>query len=180
MRTLIVTEFMSLDGVIQDPMWTFPYWNDETAAFKGEETSNKQELLLGRVTYEGFAEAWPKRTGEDNGANYFNGTRKYVITSTLDKLEWNNSVALKGDLVEEVNKLKQGDGPDIVVHGSAKLAQALFQNNLVDRLRLLVYPLALGEGQRLFEQGTTPKFKLVESRSISSGVVGLIYDVVRD
>lgn len=177
MRTLIVTTFLSLDGVMENPMWTFPYWNDEIASFKGEETSHGEHLLLGRVTYEGFAAAWPQRSGAETGADYFNGTRKYVITSTLDNLTWNNSVALKGDVVEEVTKLKQGDGPDIVVHGSGKLVQTLIQNKLVDRIRVIVYPLVLGTGQKLFEEGTEAKLKLVEARPFSSGAVGLIYDV---
>jgi dihydrofolate reductase len=179
MRNLIVTEFMSLDGVIENPMWTFPYWNDETAAFKGEETSAGQPLLLGRVTYEGFAEAWPQRTGEDSGANYFNGTRKYVVTTTLDKADWNNSVIIRDNIMEEITRLKQEDGPDIVVHGSARLAQSLFEHNLVDRIRLLVYPVVLGKGQRLFEDGQTATLNLIEARSFSSGVVALIYEPER-
>lgn len=179
MRKLVVTEFMSLDGVIENPMWTFPYWNDEIASFKGEETSSSDALLLGRVTYEGFAASWPQR-GNADGGEYFNGVRKYVVTSKLDRLEWNNSVALKGDLVEEVTKLKQQPGTNITVHGSVELAQALFQHNLVDTLRLLVYPVVLGQGQRMFADGTTAKFKLVESRQFSSGVVGLIYEPVRE
>lgn len=179
MSKLIVTEFLSLDGVMEDPMWTFKYWNDETAKFKGEETSANESLLLGRVTYQGFAEAWPKRTGEESGANYFNSTRKYVVSKTLDTVEWNNSVLLKGDVVEEVTRLKQQDGPDIVVHGSAMLAQTLMQHDLVDRYRLLVYPLVLGKGIRLFQEGATATLKLVETRPMSSGVVGLIYEPER-
>jgi dihydrofolate reductase len=179
MRKLIVTEFLSLDGVMEDPAWTFPYWNDETAKFKGEETSAGEPLLLGRVTYEGFAAAWPQRTGEDSGANYFNGTRKYVVSRTLDKLEWNNSVLVKGDILEEIAKLKQDDGPDIVVHGSATLAQTLMQNNLVDVVRLLIYPVVLGKGKRLFKEGIPATLKLIESRATSSGVVALVYEVDR-
>lgn len=176
MRKLIVTEFMSLDGVIENPMWTFPYWNDEIAAFKGEETSAGEPLLLGRVTYEGFAAAWPQRTGDDSGATYFNGTRKYVVSTTLDKADWNNSVIIRDNIMEEIAKLKQQDGPDIMVHGSARLAQSLLENNLVDRIRMLVYPVVLGKGQRFFEDGQTATLKLVESRSLSGGVVALIYE----
>jgi dihydrofolate reductase len=179
MRKLIITEFVSLDGVVENPMWTFKYWNDEVAAFKSEETSAGQDLLLGRVTYEGFAQAWPQR-GKAEGGEYFNGTRKYVVTSTLDNLEWNNSVALKGDLVEEVRKLKAQDGPDIVVHGSVELVQALIKNDLVDTVRMLVYPVVLGEGKRMFLDGTKATLKLVETRPISSGVVGLIYELAHD
>lgn len=181
MRKLVVTEFLSLDGVMENPMWSFPYWNDEIAAFKGEETSANEPLLLGRVTYEGFAAAWPQRTDEASGGVYFNGTRKYVVSTTLQEpLAWNNSVLLKGNVVDEVTKLKQEDGPAIVVHGSGRLIQTLMQHDLVDTYRILVYPLVLGKGQRLFEEGAATKLNLVESRSFSSGVVGLIYEPVRE
>jgi len=176
MRNIIVTEFMSLDGIIEDPQWTFKYWNDEIAAFKGEETSAEESLLLGRVTYEGFAAAWPERTDKDSGGVYFNDTRKYVVSTTLDTVEWNNSILMKDNIIEEITKLKQEDGPDLVVHGSATLAQTLMQHDLVDRYRLLIYPVILGEGKRLFNTETTATLKLVETRPFSSGVVGLIYE----
>jgi dihydrofolate reductase len=179
MRNLVVTEFLSLDGVMENPGWTFPYWNDEIAQFKGEETSANEPLLLGRVTYQGFAASWPQRTDVDSGGVYFNSTRKYVVSKTLDKVEWNNSVLIKGDVVEEVTKLKQEDGPDIVVHGSGALVQTLLQHDLVDRVRLLVYPVVIGKGQRLFQEGTTATLKLVEARPFSGGVVALIYEPER-
>jgi dihydrofolate reductase len=178
MRNLIVTEFVSLDGVMENPAWTFPYWNDEIAAFKGEETSAGEPILLGRVTYEGFAAAWPGR--EDPGADYFNGTRKYVVSTTLDTVEWNNSTLIKENVVEEITKLKAEDGPDIVVHGSGKLVQTLIENDLVDRYRLLIYPVVLGKGQRLFAEGATAKFELLDSRSFGSGVTALVYAPDRD
>ena len=177
MRNLVVTEFLSLDGVMEEPAWTFPYWNDEIAQFKGEETSANEPLLLGRVTYQGFAAAWPQRT--DDGAAYFNGTRKYVVSTTLDKVEWNNSTLIKDNIVEEITKLKQQDGQDLVVHGSATLVQTLVRHDLVDRYRLLVYPLVLGKGKRLFQEDTTATLNLVETRSFSSGVVALIYEPAR-
>ena len=176
MRKIIVTEFVSLDGIMENPMWTMPYWNDEIAAFKGEETSANEPLLLGRVTYQGFAEAWPARGDDDPGASYFNGTRKYVVSTSLDKVEWHNSVLIKENIVKEVNELKQQDGPDIVVHGSATLVQTLMQHDLVDRYRLLIYPVILGEGKRLFQEGITATLKLVESKSFTSGVTALIYE----
>lgn len=178
MRKLIVTEFLSLDGVMEAPMWTLKYWNDEIAGFKAEETSNSEPLLLGRVTYEGFAAAWPQRVGD--GAEYFNSTRKYVVSTTLDNLEWNNSTLIKDNIVEEITNLKQQDGPDIVVHGSGTLVQTLMQHDLVDRYRLLVYPVVLGEGKRLFQDGNTVTLNLVETRSFSSGVAALIYEPRRD
>jgi dihydrofolate reductase len=174
MRKLVVTEFLSLDGVMEAPMWTFKYWNDEIAQFKGEETNASDALLLGRVTYEGFAAAWPD--SKDEGAPYFNSVRKYVVSTTLDKAEWNNSVLIKDNIVEEIDRLKQQEGKDITVHGSGKLVQTLIQHNLVDCFRLLVYPVVLGKGQRLFEEGTTATFNLVETRSFSGGVVALIYE----
>lgn len=177
MRNLVVTEFLSLDGVMEAPAWTFPYWNDEIATFKGEETNADQDLLLGRVTYQGFAAAWPN--SKDEGAPYFNNARKYVVSSTLDTLDWNNSVLINGNIVDEITNLKQQDGSDLVVHGSAMLAQTLMQHDLVDRIRLLVYPVVIGKGKRLFQEGTTATLNLVETRPMSSGVVGLIYEPER-
>jgi dihydrofolate reductase len=178
MRKLVITEFLSLDGVMENPSWTFKYWNDEIAKFKGEESEASDALLLGRVTYQGFAAAWPQ--SKDQGAEYFNGVRKYVVSTTLDKAEWNNSVIINGsNLVEEIAKLKQQDGKDIIVHGSGTLAQSLIQHNLVDCIRLLVYPVVLGKGQRLFTEGTTATLKLVEARGLSSGVTALIYEPER-
>lgn len=177
MRNIVVTEFMSLDGVMEAPAWSFRYWNDEIARFKGEESNAGDALLLGRVTYQGFAAAWPGST--DEGAPYFNNVRKYVVSTTLDTVEWNNSILIKDNVVEEIAKLKQQDGKDIVVHGSATLAQTLMRHDLVDRYRLLVYPLALGTGKRLFAEGTTATLKLLESQAFSSGVVALVYEPER-
>ena len=174
MRKIVVTEFLSLDGVMEEPAWTFKYWNDESAKFKGEESSASDALLLGRVTYQGFAAAWPE--SKDEGADYFNSVRKYVVSTTLDKAEWNNSRLIKDNIVEEITRLKQQDGKDIVVHGSAMLVQTLIQHDLVDCYRLLVYPVVLGKGKRLFKEGTTATLKLVEAQSFSSGVAALIYE----
>jgi len=177
MRKIVVTEFLSLDSVMEQPAWTAPYWNDEIAQFKGEETSASDTLLLGRVTYQGFAAAWPQST--DEGAPYFNSVRKYVVSTTLDKAEWNNSTMIKDNIVEEITKLKQQDGGDITVHGSATLVQTLMQHDLVDLYRLLVYPVVVGKGKRLFKEGSTATLKLLESRPLSSGVVALIYEPAR-
>ena len=177
MRNIMVTEFVSLDGVMEAPGWTFKYWNDEIATFKGEESSASDALLLGRVTYQGFAAAWPEST--DEGAEYFNSVRKYVVSTTLDTVEWNNSTLIKDNVVQQLTKLKQQDGKDIAVHGSATLVQTLMQHDLVDRYRLLVYPVVVGKGKRLFTEGTTATLKLVESQSFGSGVVALIYEPER-
>lgn len=179
MRTLIVTEFLSLDGVMQDPIWTVPYWNDEIAAFKGEETSAGQHLLLGRVTYEGFAAAWPQRTDEESGGVYFNSTRKYVVSQTLKTVDWHNSVLIQGDIIAGIAQLRQEPGPDIVVHGSATLVHTLMQHDLVDRYRLLIYPVVLGEGRRLFREGSAATLRLVSAQAFSSGVTALIYEPAR-
>ncbi len=173
MRNLVVTQFLSLDGVSENPGWTMPYWNDEIAAFKGEETEASDAMLLGRVTYQGFAAVWPD--SEDEGAPYFNNVRKYVVSTTLESADWNNSIVINNNIIDEIRKLKQQDGKDITVHGSATLAQALIQHGLVDRLRLLIYPVVLGEGQRFFQDGTMATLQLLEAKTFSSGVTALIY-----
>ncbi|MGZ4337697.1 MAG: dihydrofolate reductase family protein, partial [Gaiellaceae bacterium] len=148
MGKIVVTEFVSLDGVMEDPGgaenfkhggWSFEIARGEEGdKFKLDEAFASEALLLGRVTYEGFAEAWPSREGEF--ADKFNNMPKYVVSSTLDEPEWNNSTVLKGDLVEEVGKLKREHDGDIVVHGSARLVQTLIEHDLVDEFRLMVYP----------------------------------------
>ncbi|HEY9608487.1 dihydrofolate reductase family protein [Allocoleopsis sp.] len=174
MRQVVVTEFLSLDGVIEEPAWSAPYWNDDIAKFKGLEQDTSDTLLLGRVTYQGFAAAWPQNT--DEGADYMNNVGKYVVSTTLDKVEWNNSTLIKDNIVEELTKLKQQDGQDILVYGSATLVQTLIGHDLVDRYRLLVYPVVVGKGKRLFKEGITATLKLLESQSFSSGVVALVYE----
>ena len=174
MRNVVVTEFLSLEGVMEEPAWTFRYWNDEIAQFKGEESAAGDALLLGRVTYQGFAAAWPE--SKDEGAAYFNSVRKYVVSRTLEEpLAWNNSTLINGDIVAAITELKQQDGRDIVVHGSATLVQTLMEHDLVDRYRLLVYPLVLGKGKRLFREGIPATLKLLESQVFSSGVVAVVY-----
>jgi dihydrofolate reductase len=174
MRKVVVTEFLSLDGVMEEPAWTAPYWNDEIAKFKGDEQDTSDVLLLGRMTYQGFAAAWTK--SEDEGADYMNNVPKYVVSTTLDRLEWNNSTLIKDNIVEEITKLKQQQGQDILVYGSATLVHTLIQNDLVDRYRLLLYPVVLGKGKRLFKDSTTLTLKLLESKFLSSGVLALVYE----
>ena len=155
--------------------WSFKISRgDEGDKFKLDETFASEALLLGRVTYEGFAEAWPSRDGEF--ADKFNNMPKYVVSSTLAEPEWNNSTVLKGDVVEEVGKLKQEQDGDIVVHGSARLVQTLIEHDLVDELRLMVYPVVLGSGKRLFGDTSDKKpLRLVESKVVGDGVSILIY-----
>jgi dihydrofolate reductase len=184
MARIVVTEFVSLDGVVEDPGgsesfkyggWSFEFdRGPEGDAFKVEETRNSQALLLGRVTYEGFAEAWPSREGEF--ADMFNSMPKYVVSSTLQAPEWTNSSVLDGDLVEEVKKLRERPDGDIVVHGSVQLAQALIANDLVDELRLMVFPVVLGTGKRLFgDPGEKKKWKLADSKVVGDDVLVLTY-----
>jgi len=184
MGRIVVTEFVSLDGVVEDPGgsenfrhggWSFEISSgDEGGKFKLDETAASEALLLGRVTYEGFAEAWPSREGEF--ADKFNTMPKYVVTSTLEEPEWRNTTVLKGDVAEEVAKLKQELDGDIVVHGSVRLVQALLENDLVDELRLMVYPVVLGSGKRLFGDTSDKKpLKLVDSKIVGDGVAILVY-----
>jgi dihydrofolate reductase len=177
MRKVIVTEFLSLDGVMEEPAWTVPYWNDEIAKFKGDEQDTSDTLLLGCVTYQGFAAAWPE--SKDEGADYMNNIPKYVVSTTLDRAEWNNSTIISSNVVKEITQLKQQNGQDLLVYGSATLVQMLMQHDLVDRYRLLVYPVVVGTGKRLFQEGTPATLKLLESQSFSSGVVALVYEPKR-
>ena len=181
---IVVTEFVSLDGVVEDPGgaegfkhggWSFEIdRGDEGNKFKLDETMSSDALLLGRVTYEGFAEAWPSREGEF--ADKFNTMPKYVVSSTLKNPEWNNSTVLDGDVAEAVAKLKQEQDGDIVVHGSPQLVQTLVENDLVDELRLMVYPVVLGTGKRLFGATTDKKtLRLVDSKIVGDGVAILVY-----
>jgi dihydrofolate reductase len=176
MRKVIVSEFMTLDGVVEAPNeWSFPYWNDDIAEFKQSELFAVDALLLGRVTYEDFAAAWPGRTDEQGYADRMNNLPKYVVSTTLKKLEWNNSKLIERNVAEEVAKLKQEAGQDVLVFGSGTLAQVLLQNNLIDQYNLLVYPVVLGSGKRLFGEGSNTPLKLVETKTYSSGVILLVY-----
>src|SRR5882762_11070156 len=184
MGRIVITEFVSLDGVMEAPGggedyehagWTFEIDRGaEGDKFKLDETFASEALLLGRVTYEGFAAALP--SVENEFADKFNSMPKYVVSSTLETAEWNNSTVLSGDVVEEVSKLKQEQDGDIVVHGSARLVQTLIEHDLVDELRLMVFPVVLGSGKRLFGDTSDGKpLRLVDSKVVGDGVAILIY-----
>jgi dihydrofolate reductase len=184
MGKIVVTEFVSLDGVMEDPGgaeeyrhggWTFQIdRGEEGDRFKLEETMNSAALLLGRRTYEGFAAAWPEREGEF--ADKFNNMPKYVVSSTLKDPGWTNTTVLDGDLAESVGKLRDDVDGDIVVAGSAQLVQALIENGLVDELRLMVFPVVLGSGKRLFgETSDKHSLKLTGSQFVGDGVAILTY-----
>jgi dihydrofolate reductase len=185
MGKIAITEFVSLDGVMEAPGgedfkyrgWSFEFdRGDDGNQFKLDETMASDALLLGRRTYEGFAAAWPERTDDAGFAEKFNSMPKYVVSSTLEDPEWNNSTVIEGDLAEEIGKLRDRYEGDVVVHGSAQLAQWLIENDLVDELRLMVFPVVLGTGKRIFGETTDKKtLKLAESRTVGDGVQILIY-----
>jgi len=181
---IVVTEFVSLDGVMEAPGggedfkhggWTFEInRGDEGDKFKLDETMSSEALLLGRRTYEGFAASWPSREGDF--ADKFNTMPKYVVSSTLEDPDWNNSTVLKCDVPKQVAKLKQEHDGDIVVHGSARLVQTLVEHDLVDELHLMVFPVVLGSGKRLFgEMSDKKSLQLVDSKIVGDGVAILIY-----
>jgi dihydrofolate reductase len=170
-----VSEFVTLDGVVEDPGgsektpnggWAFRFERGpEGDKFKFDELMAADALLLGRVTYAGFAAAWPSITDEEGFAAKMNSMRKYVVSSTLEKADWTNSTIIRGNVIDEISKLKQQPGGDLLVAGSAQLVQALAAHNLVDEYRLMVYPLVVGGGKRLFGEGLPMTgFSIVESQ----------------
>jgi dihydrofolate reductase len=188
MGRIVVTEFISLDGVIEDPGgaegfkhggWTFAFnTGDEGDKFKLEETLGADALLLGRVTYDGFAAAWPTMEGTGEFGEKMNGMPKYVVSSTLHDPDWNNSTVLSGDVADEVAKLKQDTDGTILVAGSAQLVQELVERDLVDEIRLMVFPVVLGTGKRLFGDTSDKKpLRLADSRTVGDdGVAIMIYE----
>ena len=175
MGNIVVAEFLSLDGVMEEPRWAFPYWDAEIAKFKHAELLASAALLLGRKTYEGFAHAWPSRAGVDDYADRMNSLPKYVVSTTLAQVTWHNTTLLKSNIAEAVRQVKQQVDGQFLVFGSGQLISYLQAHNLVDEYRLLVYPLVLGKGQRLFPEGTATTLRLVKSKPFRSGVVALIY-----
>jgi dihydrofolate reductase len=188
MGKIVVTEFISMDGIIEDPGgaenyahsgWSFQIdRGEEGNKFKLDETMGTDALLLGRVTYEGFADAWPSRSGEF--ADKFNSMPKFVVSRTLDNPEWNNSTVIKGDVAQEVSKLKERFPNDIVVHGSAQLVNTLKEHDLIDEYRLMVFPVVLGNGKRLFsDSGDRTNLRLADVKNVGpEGVVVLVYQRV--
>ncbi len=184
MGRIVVTEFVSLDGVMEDPGgaenykhggWTFQIDRGaEGDQFKVDELAEAEAQLLGRVTYQGFAAAWPRMEGEF--ADKMNSMPKYVVSSTLENAEWNNSTVLQGDVVDEVSKLKRDIDGVILIAGSAQLVQTLIEHGLVDELRLMVFPVLLGGGKRLFGEITDKHaLQLTDTRTVGDGVLILTY-----
>ncbi|CAN5573659.1 dihydrofolate reductase family protein [soil metagenome] len=179
MRKIAAGLFISLDGVIEAPHeWHFPYFNDEMGEAVDRQMMSAECMLLGRVTYQEFASYWPDKTEDDTeGAGYMNNTPKFVVSTTLDSVDdWQNTTLIKGDFVEEITRLKQQDGEHIGVTGSATLVRSLLHHGLLDELHLLVHPIVVGRGKHLFPDGTeTMPLKLVDSRTLSTGVLALTY-----
>ena len=185
MGRIVVTEFISLDGVIEDPGgaedykhggWSFEFDRGEDGdKFKLDELMDAEVQLFGRVTYEGFAKAWPSRSDEVGFADRINSMPKYVVSSTLTNPDWSPTTVLNGDVADDVSKLKQDVGGGILVAGSAQLAQALIEHDLVDQLNLMVFPVVLGEGKRLFGAVTDKKrFKLADAQQVGTDGVSVL------
>jgi dihydrofolate reductase len=188
MRELVVSSFVTLDGVMQAPGgpeedpsggfehggWSFGYWDEQMQEAMGEWMSKPFDLVLGRKTYEIFAAFWPHT--DEPPAEQLNAATKHVASTTIKKLDWENSHLIEGDLPEGIRALKQADGPELQVHGSANLIQTLLENGLVDELRLMIFPLVLGTGKRLFNGGTVPAgLEVASSQTSSTGVITATY-----
>jgi dihydrofolate reductase len=194
MGKIVVTEFVSLDGVMEDPggsenaahgAWTFEFdRGEEGNRFKLDELRDAEAQLLGRVTYEGFAAAWPSREGDaglGEFAELMNSMPKYVVSSTLDEATWNNSTILAGDFAAEVGKLREEVDGNILVAGSARLVQGLVEHDLLDELRLMVFPVLLGSGKRLFDETSREhRLRLTESETVGEGIATLVFQRSRE
>jgi dihydrofolate reductase len=179
MRKIVAGLYVSLDGVTESPeKWTFPYFNDEVGQVIASQMAETDAGLLGRRTYEEFAAYWPNQTAEDNPfADHINNMPKFVVSTTLQSVEWRNSTLITGDVVGQLTHLKELPGKNISVTGSATLVRWLLRVGLLDELRLLLYPLVVGRGSRLFEDGGEEmSLTLVDSKTFSTGVVSLTYE----
>jgi dihydrofolate reductase len=181
MRRVIVSEFVTLDGVMEDPGgaegferggWAFRYQRGaEGDKFKLDEVMDADAMLLGRVTYQGFAEAWPDRTDEAGFADKMNSMPKYVVSNSLESADWNNSTVIRGDVAAEIATLKQGPGGDLLVAGSCTLVDTLRRHDLVDEYRLMVFPVVLGTGKKLFRDGDMNSLRLIETKPAGEVVI---------
>ena len=190
MRRLAALTFLTLDGVMQSPGspeedpsdgfrqggWAASYWDEVMPQVMQEAMSRPYDILFGKKTYEIFAAYWPHVSEEDPVATIMNNSKKYVVTSTLDKLEWENSVCIAGDIKKEVSKLKEQEGPLLQIHGSGLLIQELIKHKLIDEFRLWTFPVVVGNGKRLFEQGTSlSHLKLEKAEALPCGVIMSTY-----
>ena len=188
MRRVIVSEFMSVDGVIEAPHeWHFPFWHDDMGKYKFDELFASDALLLGRVTYEGFAAAWPERSEGDHEADTpldderafadrMNTMPKYIVSSSLKSADWQNSTIISENVPAEIAKLKQGAGGDLLIAGSADFVNSLLPHGLIDEYRLMIHPVVVGAGKRLFRDGLdTVALTLVDTVTFPTGVIVLTY-----
>ncbi len=175
MRKIIVSTYVSLDGVIEAPeKWSLKFWNDEHAKYAHDQLFASDALLMGRKVYKDFAASWPSRRNEF--ADRMNGLPKHVVSTTLEEAEWNNSTIIKENVAEEVSRLKEQPGQDILMYGSADLMHTLMEHDLIDEYRIWVHPVVLGSGKRLFrDESETKILRLVDTTTFSSGVVLLSY-----
>lgn len=175
MGKVVAAEYVSLDGVMEEPSWTMPYFNEELGQAQRDLLFESDALLLGRVTYEGFAAAWPSMTDEQGFADRMNGLPKHVVSTTLDEAEW-NATLIKGNVVEEVTALRQRPDRRMLIYGSADLVNTLMPHGLIDEYRLMVHPIVLGSGKRLFRDGLEETaLQLVDTTTTATGVVILTY-----
>jgi dihydrofolate reductase len=176
MRNVVASQFVSLDGVVEAPeKWHFPYFNDEMGAVIGEAMSSTDAFLLGRRTYEEWAAFWPTQSADENPmAGVINGLPKYVASTTLEELYWNNATLLDGDAAGAVARLKDEPGKNIAISGSATLIRSLLKEGLVDELHLMIHPVVVGSGRRLFD-GDRSDLELVDSKTFDTGVLYAVY-----
>lgn len=179
MSKLVLVMYVSLDGVVENPSWTAPFWNDELATYQRDQLFASDALLLGRTTYEEFAATWPTMTHEGDFGERMNSLPKYVATKTLRTLDW-NAMAIEGDVVDAVAKLKEQPGKDLLIYGSGDLVGTLMAHDLIDEYRLIIHPTVVGKGRRLFPEGSeAPPLRLADTVTFSSGVVSLVYQPAR-
>jgi dihydrofolate reductase len=179
MRKIVAGLHVSLDGVTESPeKWTFQFFNDEVGQEVGSQMAESDAILLGRRTYEEFAAYWPgKSAADDPIADFLNNTPKYVVSKTLKSPEWRNSTLIRGDVAEALTQLKEGPGKNITITGSVTLVGSLLSSGLIDELRLLLFPIVVGNGRRLFEDIREQfALKLVESKAFGTGVVALTFE----
>jgi dihydrofolate reductase len=179
MKKIVVSEFMTLDGVIEAPEgWQFPFQSEEMGAITERQINGTDAFLLGRNTYEVFAQYWPTQTNNEHGvADKLNSAPKYVVSATLQNADWNNSTQIKSNVIEEIRALKQQPGSSIAIIGSAMLVHSLLEAGLIDEIQVLVHPIVLGKGVRLFADGYRSSWKLADSKSLPNGVVYLTYQI---
>ncbi len=178
MRKIVAGLFISLDGVVEAPdQWHFPYFNDEMGEAVGNQIAAADTMLLGRRTYQEFADFWPQQGSDVELADYMNDTPKVVVSTTLDTVAWRNSTLISRDVANAIRELKQQPGKNIGITGSGTLVRSLLRDKLLDELHLLVHPIVVGGGKRLFPEGIEQMpLKLVDSRTFSTGVLSLVYE----